>query len=150
MAIPEKKKLEALAYLIAGLSTIDAARRANVSCSSLNRWDHDKTLRAKARSVYIKAIKNAREHISAEAKALSDRMQKTPEEKQKAKIASIMSKLSPAQRTAMAKRGAAAAKAKRKVVVINQHPVTLVPIALKDDETLEEKLKRLSERFNKR
>lgn len=72
MSYSIKTKLETVAYLIAGLSPIDAARKVAISqritqpsLSAISRWQTDKTIRCRAMNVYCRAVTHARENRGA-------------------------------------------------------------------------------------
>lgn len=138
---PEKVKLEAICYTIAGLLPVDIAKRLPVSARSISDWSKDRILRAKAMQLYKRAVEDAR----ASRRGMSRKESKAYDELREAhRLAHRRKSYRVAKAVAEAKDQAAM----RKTVVVNQHPVVLLS-ELEEEEQLEmvERLAKLSDKF---
>lgn len=139
MTIPDTKRLEAIAYTIAGLDVRMAAAKAGISRSVLYQLVKDKILRRRAMTLYLAAVADAR----ANARPRSRKVKEILKDQSEARRLATQPKSS---RHAYAK-AKAASEAAKKVVVVQQHPVIVLAEEDEDSMDLDTALEKLKGKF---
>jgi len=140
--VPEKLKLEAIAYTIAGLHNKDAAAKVKVSPSSVGLWTKDRILWAKARAIYFAAVKDARARKKADP-PLSRRAKLLLRDAAEARRVAAL----PAAGRHGYARKVAETKAAQKIVVVNPQPIHVAVADEDESANLIEALEKLATRF---